>query len=162
MNMRCEREDIYIQKKQYLNDGKMQRARIIMKGRVQRVGYRDFVFDMAMDMGVVGFVENQKDGTVKIVGEAVRGVLEEFIEKVQPDDDPLIKVTGHHIDYKKATGEFEHFEIRRGSPEEETGERLDTAGKSLKELIKTTAKMNVNLGAKIDNVANKQDQMIKL
>ncbi|MCD6456498.1 MAG: acylphosphatase [Methanophagales archaeon] len=35
----------------------MKRAIIIVKGRVQRVGYRDLVADWAMDLGVVGFVE---------------------------------------------------------------------------------------------------------
>jgi acylphosphatase len=154
----------------------MKRAIIITKGRVQRVGYRDLVADWAMDLGVVGFIENQPDGTVKIVAEGEEERLEEFIRKAQPEDDPLIRIAQVDVGYEKATGEFELFKIKRGSSEEETGERLDTAAKSLKELIKTTAMMNRNLGTKIDAgneeissiiksgnemLATKQDQMIE-
>ncbi len=128
----------------------MKRAIIIVKGRVQKVGYRDLVADRAMDLGVVGFVENQPDRTVKIIAEGEEEILEEFVKKAQPEDDPLIRITQVDVEYEKATGEFEFFEIKRGSSEEETAERLDTAAKSLKELIKTTAMMNENLGNKID------------
>jgi len=154
----------------------MKRAIIITKGRVQRVGYRDLVADWAMDLGVVGFIENQPDGTVKIVAEGEEERLEEFIRKAQPEDDPLIRIAQVDVGYEKATGEFEFFKIKRGSSEEETGERLDTAAKSLKVLIKTTAMMNSNIGTKIDAgneeissiiksgnemLATKQDQMIE-
>ena len=128
----------------------MKRAVIIVKGRVQKVGYRDLVADCAMDLGVVGFVENQPDRTVKIIAEGEEEILEKFVKKAQPEDDPLIRITQVDVEYEKATGEFEFFEIKRGSSEEETAERLDTAAKSLKELIKTTAMMNENLGNKID------------
>ncbi len=128
----------------------MKRAIIITKGRVQRVGYRDLVADWAMDLGLVGFIENQPDGTVKIIAEGEAERLEEFIREAQPEDDPLIRIAQFNVDYEKATGEFELFTIKRGSSEEETGERLDIAAKSLKELIKTTAMMNRNIGNKID------------
>jgi acylphosphatase len=149
----------------------MKRAIIITKGRVQRVGYRDLVADWAMDLGLVGFIENQPDGTVKIIAEGEEERLEEFIREAQPEDDPLIRIAQVDVGYEKATGEFELFTIKRGSYEEETGERLDTAAKSLKELIKTTAMMNRNLGNKIDagkeenkrgfaTLIKKQDQML--
>lgn len=155
---------------------KMKRAIVIAKGRVQRVGYRDLVADWAMDLGVVGSVENQPDGTVKIIVEGEAEILEEFVRKAQPEDDPLIRITQVDVNYEKATGEFEHFKIKRGNSEEETAERLDTAAKSLKVLIKTTAMMNENLGNKIDaskeetisiiksgneTLAEKQDVMIE-
>ena len=155
---------------------KMKRAIVIAKGRVQRVGYRDLVADWAMDLGVVGSVENQPDGTVKIIVEGEAEILEEFVRKAQPEDDPLIRIMQVDVEYEKATGEFEHFKIKRGNSKEETAERLDTAAKSLKVLIKTTAMMNENLGNKIDaskeetisiiksgneTLAEKQDVMIE-
>ena len=154
----------------------MKRAIIIAKGKVQSVGYRDLIADLAMDLGVVGFVENQPDGTVKIVVEGEEEILEEFVRKAQPEDDPMISIAQVDVNYEKATGEFEHFKIKRGSSEEETAERLDTAAKSLKVLIKTTVMMNENLGNKIDagkeetisiikngneTLAEKQDQMLE-
>ena len=87
---------------------------------MQRVGYRDLVADRAMDLGVVGFVENQPDGTVKIVLEGEEGILEEFVKKAQPEDDPLIRITQVDVAHEKATGEFEFFEIKRGSSEDYT------------------------------------------
>ncbi len=149
----------------------MKRAIIIAKGRVQRVGYRDLIADRAMDLGVVGFVENQPDGTVKIVVEGEDEILEEFVRKAHPEDDPMIRITLVDVNYEKVTGEFEHFKIKRGRSEEETAERLDTAAKSLKVLIETTAMMNGNLGNKIDagreenkqgftTLIEKQDQML--
>ena len=128
----------------------MKRVIIIVKGRVQRVGYRDLVADCATDLGVVGFVENQPDGTVKIFAEGEEEILEEFVRKAQLDDDPLIRIMQVDVEYEKATGEFEFFKIKRGSSEEETAERQDTAAKSLKVLIKTTAMMNENIGNKIE------------
>ena len=79
----------------------MKRAIIITKGRVQRVGYRDLVADWAMDLDVVGFIENQPDGTVKIVAEGEEERLEEFIRKAQPEDDPLIRIAQVDVGYEK-------------------------------------------------------------
>jgi len=49
----------------------MIRARIVAEGKVQSVGYRDEVEDIAIDLGVKGFVRNmvEKD-RVEIVCEA--------------------------------------------------------------------------------------------
>ena len=113
----------------------MKRAIVIAKGRVQRVGYRDLVADWAMDLGVVGFVENQPDGTVKIVVEGEDEILDEFVRKAQPEDDPLIRIMEVDVEYEKATGEFELFKIKRGSSEEETAERLDTILACLRALL---------------------------
>ena len=53
----------------FLKKGLMKRANIIAKGKVQKVGYRDFVQDSARELGIAGFVENLEDGNVKIVCE---------------------------------------------------------------------------------------------
>jgi acylphosphatase len=80
----------------------MKRAIIITKGRVPRVGYRDLVADWAMDLGIVGFIENQPDGTVKIVAEGEEEILEDFVRKAQPEDDPLIRIARVDVGYEKA------------------------------------------------------------
>jgi len=113
----------------------MKRAIVIAKGRVQRVGYLDLVADWAMDLGVVGSVENQPDGTVKIIVEGEAEILEEFVRKAQPEDDPLIRITQVDVNYEKATGEFEHFKIMSGDSEEETAERRDTILACLRALL---------------------------
>jgi acylphosphatase len=100
------------------------RARIVVEGNVQKVGYRDFVDRIAKDLGIKGFVENLKDGRVQIVCETEEKILDDFIKK--------IKITDAFIDVKKvevvetspATGEFEYFFIKYGSLEEELSDRM--------------------------------------
>jgi len=40
---------------------------IIVRGRVQGVGFRWFVLDCALRHGIKGYVKNQADGSVKII-----------------------------------------------------------------------------------------------
>lgn len=35
-------------------------------GRVQRIGYRRFVLDSAQELGLSGYVKNERDGSVTI------------------------------------------------------------------------------------------------
>ncbi|MFQ6054518.1 MAG: acylphosphatase [Methanosarcinales archaeon] len=128
----------------------MKRACIIAKGTVQRVGYRDFVQDIARSLEIKGYVKNLRDGSVEIVGEGSEDVIEEFIEKIKPEYEPLISVTDISVVYGEPTGEFEYFDIIRGDKDEENAERLDTAARYLKELIIQVSKMNADLSSKID------------
>jgi len=52
--------------------------RYIVKGRVQRVGFRFFVEDAAQREGIQGYVRNQHDGSVEIVAEGDMEALHRF------------------------------------------------------------------------------------
>ncbi len=52
--------------------------RFIVKGRVQRVGFRFFVDDTAHREGVCGYVRNQHDGSVEIVAEGDADAMQRF------------------------------------------------------------------------------------
>ena len=52
--------------------------RYIVKGRVQRVGFRFFVEDAAQREGIQGYVRNQHDGSVEIVAEGDAEALQRF------------------------------------------------------------------------------------
>ena len=110
----------------------MKRARIIVKGKVQRVGYRDEVEEIARRLGIKGFVENIKpyDYDIRIVTEGEDEAISEFIERVKIKRFP-IDVESVEVSFEDFKGEFEYFEIKRGDWQEELGERLDTAGKLL-------------------------------
>jgi acylphosphatase len=52
--------------------------RYLVKGRVQRVGFRIFVEDAARREGVCGYVRNLHDGSVEILAEADGEALMRF------------------------------------------------------------------------------------
>ena len=126
------------------------RTEIIVKGEVQRVGYRDEVEKIARKLNIKGFVENLKPYDVRIVCEGEEGDVKRFIGALRIEGDPLIRVSDIAVEYDRPTGEFEYFEIKRGSSEEETAERLDLAARHLKSLVSVVSGMNENIGGKID------------
>ena len=54
------------------------RRRYIVKGRVQRVGFRFFVENAAQREGIQGYVRNQHDGSVQIVAEGDVDAMQRF------------------------------------------------------------------------------------
>ena len=57
-------------------------------GRVQRVGYRRFVLDSAQELGLSGYVRNEKDGTVTVFVQGDDAVVEKFIEMLKSPPQP--------------------------------------------------------------------------
>jgi acylphosphatase len=50
----------------------------VVKGRVQRVGFRFFVEDAARRENVLGYVRNEHDGSVEIVAEGDADAMRRF------------------------------------------------------------------------------------
>ncbi|MFZ5340095.1 MAG: acylphosphatase, partial [Candidatus Micrarchaeota archaeon] len=134
----------------------MKRLKIIVYGRVQRVGYRDAVAELARKIGIKGTVRNLEDEvSVEIIAEGEEKHLDEFLK--------LIKIRGYTIEVEKidvceekATDKFKYFKILRGEPNEELGERIDVAGNFLYKMLEKQDQM---LG-KQDQMLEKQDQML--
>jgi acylphosphatase len=57
-------------------------------GRVQRVGYRRFILDSAQELGLSGYVKNEKDGSVTIFAQGDEAILEKFIEMLKSPPPP--------------------------------------------------------------------------
>jgi acylphosphatase len=55
------------------------RATVLVRGRVQGVGYRAFVRRHALDLGLAGQVENLADGRVEVVVEGPRADLDHLL-----------------------------------------------------------------------------------
>ena len=55
----------------------------IIRGKVQDVGYRFFVKKEAEVLDLVGYVQNEEDGTVSVVAQGKKEDLEKFIEKMK-------------------------------------------------------------------------------
>jgi len=129
-----------------------------VSGKVQEVGYRARVVDIANALGLKGMIENLKDGRVKIIAEGEDEKKIKWFEDAIDIKNALIYVSSIEKSYSPASGEFNSFGklVAKG----ETDTRLDTAAGYLKELISAVNKMNENLGGKMDQMLNKQDQML--
>ena len=103
------------------------KAELIVKGKVQKRGYRDHVQEVARDLNVKGYVENMKDGSVKIVCETEEATLKKFIKAITLKTDIITVEKVEILRTQPATGEYEFFEIKYGPLEEEMGERLVAA-----------------------------------
>ncbi len=66
-------------------------AEIIIEGRVQGVGYRDYVRRRALGLGLVGYVMNLKDGRVRVHAEGAREVIEDLMRQLEKGP-PLSRV----------------------------------------------------------------------
>lgn len=68
------------------NRSQLVRARLIVYGRVQGVGYRYFVSEVANELGIVGEVRNiiqgNLKGSVSIVAEGEEEKIKKFIEEI--------------------------------------------------------------------------------
>ncbi|MFQ6050633.1 MAG: acylphosphatase [Candidatus Hydrothermarchaeota archaeon] len=79
-----------------------------------------------MELGLKGYVENLRDRPkVKIVVEGEKEKIDEFINKIKIKDE-FTNVEDIEVEYKEYTGEFEYFDIKYGSLEEEIGDRMVT------------------------------------
>jgi acylphosphatase len=133
------------------------RLTAFVSGRVQEVGYRARVIDMAIALGLKGMVVNLKDGRVKIIAEGEDEKLKWF-ESAIDIKNALISVSSIEKNYSSASGEFDQFGklVAKG----ETDTRLDTAAVYLKELLFAVNNMNDNLGGKMGQMLGKQDELL--
>jgi len=54
--------------------------RLAIRGRVQGVGYRDAMIDMANAAGVHGWVRNRRDGTVEALVQGAPAAVDRLVE----------------------------------------------------------------------------------
>ena len=133
------------------------RLTAFVSGRVQEVGYRARVIDIAIALGLKGMVVNLKDGRVKIVAEG-EGEKLKWFESAMDIKNALIHVSSIEKNYSSASGEFDQFGklVAKG----ETDTRLDTAAVYLKKLLFAVNNMNDNLGGKMGQMLGKQDELL--
>ncbi len=86
------------------------RLRISIRGAVQGVGFRPFVYRLASGLGINGCVLNSPQG-VLIEAEGRRAVLEEFAARVVKEKPERSYIQGMETSYLDPVG-FTNFEIR--------------------------------------------------
>ena len=90
-------------------DDTLQRARITIQGAVQGVGFRPFIYRLAADCGVTGWVNNSSQG-VTIEAEASRPQLEIFLHSIERQKPPHALIRTFETEFLPPTG-YNAFEI---------------------------------------------------
>lgn len=87
------------------------RVRLIIRGRVQGVGFRFSALDEAKDLALAGWVRNLAGGEVEIVAEGRREKLRMLVAWAHrgPSSAHVADVREEWLDF---TGEFAEFRIR--------------------------------------------------
>ena len=88
----------------------MDRCTCIFGGRVQGVGFRYTVLNIAQEFDVTGYVRNLSDGRVELVAEGSSGELNSLVEKIKQRMEGFIEEVDAIT--SPATGEFGRFTIQ--------------------------------------------------
>ena len=139
----------------------MKRLTATVSGKVQKVGYRKRIIDIAIAFGIKGIVENLEDGRVRIIAEGDEEKLKWFETAIEIKN-TLIQVASVERAYAPASGEFAGFgKIVAG---DETDSRLDKGIEVMNKMLvaiidvnQTLVDMNSNLGGKMDTLGDKMD-----
>ena len=83
----------------------------IVHGYVQGVSFRYYTRLAANRLGVIGWVANRRDGTVKVVAEGEEAALQEFLTFLH-EGSPAASVERVDEVWVEAEGEFQNFSVR--------------------------------------------------
>ena len=94
----------------------MQAKRYRIKGRVQGVGFRHFVWREAEALGVHGWVRNRADGTVEALAQGTNEGLDRFLDRLQ-EGPRWSRVVSVSVTDESDEDVLQGFEIRRDGVE---------------------------------------------
>lgn len=95
----------------------MKHLRVEVRGIVQGVGFRPFVYKVAQRLGLKGWVRNDERG-VEIEVEGEEGALEAFLRALREQPPPLARIEELKVSELPLFG-YPSFEIRPSQPSEE-------------------------------------------
>jgi acylphosphatase len=89
----------------------MERLHAQVYGDVQGVGFRAFVFRRALSYGLSGWVRNRPDGSVELLAEGPRAMLDTLLEEIKtgPSGSTVDRVETR---WEPASSEFRVFGVR--------------------------------------------------
>ncbi len=91
------------------------RVKIIIRGVVQGVGFRPFIYKLALHSKINGFIYNSSHG-VFIEAEAELNVINNFISRIEKEKPPMAFISGMEFLYLDPVG-YKKFEIRESKSE---------------------------------------------
>jgi acylphosphatase len=87
------------------------RLEAVVRGVVQGVGFRSFVEQEARSLELSGYVRNRGDGSVEVVAEGPKGLLEDLLAALKRGHLGA-HVSGVDARWAEPLEEFPRFEIR--------------------------------------------------
>lgn len=79
-------------------------------GKVQGIGFRYTVLDIALGLRIYGWVKNLNDERVEVLAESEEDTLKVFLERINQHF--LRYITDATVEWQSASGEFSGFEIK--------------------------------------------------
>ena len=116
----------------------MKRVKIISKGYLQGVGYREHVRNATFRKNISGYVQYLESDDVEIIAEGQESDLANFIEEINVSEYP-IDVHDINVTWQEPTGEFKKFEIIRGDNDQELFELIGVAVTRLCRALENTS-----------------------
>lgn len=84
---------------------------IVIHGKVQGVGYRFFATRVARRIGLKGWIQNNRDGTVEAMVEGEKATIDEWIEELR-EGPRYAEVTKVDQETKEFTGRLGDFDVK--------------------------------------------------
>ena len=85
--------------------------RAVVRGRVQGIGFRDYVLTRAGFLGLTGYVRNLPDGrSVEIVAEGARPDLEQLLDYLR-EGPRMSRIDAVNAEWREATGAYDGFGV---------------------------------------------------
>ena len=138
----------------------MKRLTAYISGKVQRVGYRARVIQLANGLGIKGIIENLSDGRVRIIAEGDEEKMKLFEGSIDIKN-TLIQVTSIEKIYSQPYGEFGSFYKLVGTGE--TDSRLDEGIgvlKDMRDILISICGTQKQMLSKQDQMLGKQDETL--
>jgi acylphosphatase len=84
---------------------------IRIHGKVQGVGYRFFATRVARRMGLKGWVQNMRDGTVEALVEGEKQAIDDWLEELR-EGPRFAEVTKIEQESKEFSGKLPDFDVK--------------------------------------------------
>lgn len=87
----------------------MKTTELIVSGRVQGVGFRYYVSQIAKDLNIKGTVRNLSDGDVKIIAQTDDDTLNKMVERIKQPQHQFMKIKDveiHDLQLDKVYDDF--------------------------------------------------------
>lgn len=87
----------------------MKTTELIVSGRVQGVGFRNYVSQIAKDLNIKGTVRNLSDGDVKIIAQTDDDTLSKMVERIKQPQHQFMKIKDveiHDLQLDKVYDDF--------------------------------------------------------